>query len=68
MTRVVGSKDRSEFVVDPAEAWRRGRALDRMLPLLGPPRVRGAWRAAHEEFNRLDDLRALQIARRLNAA
>ena len=27
MTRFVGSRDRSAFILDPAEAWRRGRAL-----------------------------------------
>lgn len=66
MTRVVGTRQRSEFVADPQEAWQRARALDRMLPGLTPVAC-GVRRASHAEFNRLDDLRALEAARRLNA-
>ena len=68
MTRIVGGRDRSEFVLDRGEAWRRGRVLDRMLAHALPPHARGVIRATHAEFNRLDDLRALEAARRLNAA
>jgi hypothetical protein len=64
MARIVGTKDRSEFVADPQEAWRRARALDRMLPRRAS-HERSVQRASHEEFNRLDDLRALESARRL---
>ena len=66
MDRVVGTHNRSEFVLDPAEAWRRGRELDRMLSGARPPHRRGVWRATHAELNRQDDLRALEIARRIN--
>jgi len=64
MARIVG-KDRSEFVLDPGEAWRRARALDRMLPARKPV-TRGVWRLSHAERNRLDDLRALEAARPIN--
>src|SRR5450432_2322462 len=30
MTRIVGPQNRSEFILDPIEAWHRGRRLDRM--------------------------------------
>ena len=66
MTRLVGNKDRSEFVLDPSEAWRRGRELDRLLKNALPPHSRGVFRATHAEFNRRDDLRRAEIARRLN--
>jgi hypothetical protein len=68
MTRIVGTKDRNEFVLDRATAWRRARALDRMLASATPPQKRGVQRAPHAEFNRLDDLRSLEIAKRINTA
>jgi hypothetical protein len=67
MTRVVGKKDRTEFVLDPSEAWHRGRALDRVLSRALPPRPRGVIRATHAELNRRDELRQLEIARLLNS-
>lgn len=67
MDRIVGTKNRSEFVRDPAEAWRRGREIDRMLSGARPPYPRGVWRATHAELNRMDDVRALEIARRINS-
>lgn len=67
MTRIVGKQDRSEFVLDPAEAWRRGRILDRMLAGALPPRPR-VIRASFAEFERIDELRRLEIARKLNSA
>ena len=66
MTRVVGKLDRSEFILDPVEAWHRGRMLDRMLASALPPHPRGAFRGTHAEFNRLDDLRGVEIALHLN--
>jgi hypothetical protein len=66
MTRVVGKKDRSEFVLDPVEAWHRGRELDRLLAQALPPHPRGVFRGTHAEFARRDALRSVQIARRLN--
>jgi hypothetical protein len=68
MTRVVGTQNRSEFILDPAEALRRGAVLDEMLLLTLQPRPRGLQRASHAEFNRQDDLRALEQARLLNQA
>ncbi|OGA01687.1 MAG: hypothetical protein A3I00_05670 [Betaproteobacteria bacterium RIFCSPLOWO2_02_FULL_64_12] len=67
MDRVVGSMQRTEFVLDPAEAWRRGRELDRLLSAARSSRPRGVVRATHAELNRLDELRALEIARRINS-
>lgn len=67
MTRVVGKKNRSEFVLDPVEAWRRGRELDAMLKSALPPHPRGVFRATHAEFERRDALRRVEIARRLNS-
>jgi len=67
MDRVVGSRNRTEFVLDPAEAWRRGRELDRLLCAARPSLPRGVLRATHAELNRIDDLRALEIARRINS-
>lgn len=66
--RVVGTQDRSEIVLDPAEACRRGRILDRMLSAAAPARPRGVTRGSHEHFNRLDEERQALIARKLNAA
>jgi hypothetical protein len=66
--RVVGNQDRTEFILDPAEAWRRGRVLDGMLASAAPPRARAVLRATHAELNRRDDLRSAEIARRLNRA
>ena len=67
MTRIVGKLDRSEFILDPVEAWHRGRALDRMLAGALPPHPRGVFRGTHAEFERRDALRCVDIARRLNA-
>jgi hypothetical protein len=66
MTRTVGSQHRDEFVLDPAEAWRRGRRLDAMLATASLAYRREVIRATHETLNRLDDERRLAIARRLN--
>lgn len=66
MTRVIGQRNRSEFVLDPAEALRLGRQLDAMLASARPHRPSGVLRASHRRLNELDDLRALELARRLN--
>jgi hypothetical protein len=68
MTRVVGHPDRSEFVLDPSEALRRGRILDAMLAATRPPIARGVLRATHRKLNELDDLRQLAAARRLDSS
>ncbi|MFN0163221.1 MAG: hypothetical protein ACKVQQ_18495 [Burkholderiales bacterium] len=67
--RVVGSKDRNEFELDPVRALRRALDMDRKLRLIvGPPRPRGVFRATHAEFNRIDDARRVDIARLVNAS
>ena len=67
MGRIVGTMNRTEFVLEPEEAWRRGRALDRLLSAAALPYDRGVLRATHAELNRLDERRALDVARRLNS-
>lgn len=42
MTRLVGTQDRDEFILDPALALRRGRKLDAMLASAPPARGRPA--------------------------
>ena len=53
MTRIVGTQDRSEFILDPVQAWHRGRALDQMLAAPRIPTARGVRRAAHRIFNEI---------------
>ena len=67
MTRIVGSKNRTEFILDPVEAWHSGRALDQMLAAARVPVERGVTRAPHHVFNAIDDARQLEQARRLNS-
>ncbi len=66
MTRIAGRQDRSEFILDPVEAWRRGRILDRMLAQAAAPHPRGVFRGTHAELDRLDAERRLETARLLN--
>jgi len=66
MTRIVGHQDRSAIVLDPVEAWHRGRVLDRMLARALPPRPRGVSRGTHADFDSLDESRRVAAARRLN--
>jgi hypothetical protein len=68
MTRIVGRQTRSEFIFDPVEAWHLGRRLDRMLARtqIAPPR--GISRGTHAAFERLDQARRIETARRLNRA
>lgn len=68
MTRLVGSRDRNEFILDPGEAWRRGRKLDRMLAAAAIAVPAGVTRASHRHFNEIDDRRQLEQARLLNTA
>jgi hypothetical protein len=67
MTRIVGSQNRTEFILDPVEAWHRGRVLDHMLAAARIPIDRGVTRAPHRVFNAIDDARQLEQARRLNS-
>lgn len=67
MVRVVGKQNRSEFILDPAQALARARVLDRMLARAAIPVERAVARLKHREMNQLDDRRQLQAARRLNS-
>lgn len=66
MTRIIGTQNRSEFILDPVEAWHRGRALDQMLAAARIPMLRGVQHALHHVFNQIDDARQLEQARLLN--
>ena len=68
MTHLVGRQLRTEFILDPAQALRRGAMLDRMGRTLLPRRPRGVMRGPHHFFNALDDQHQLEIARRLNGS
>lgn len=68
MTRIVGTRNRNEFTLDPQEAWHRGRALDQMLAAARIPVERGVRRAPHHVFNAIDDARQLEQARLLNTS
>ena len=57
MTRIVGTQNRTEFILDSVEAWRRGRVLDQMLASARIPVERGVRRAPHHLFNGIDDAR-----------
>ena len=64
--RIVGDKNRDEFVLDPVEALRRGAKLDEQMKMLLPKHPRGVWRGTHAFFNRMDDERAAAMARRVS--
>lgn len=66
MTRTVGTQIRCEFILDPVQAWHRGRELDGMLATTRLPVKRGVQRGSHRFFNEIDDLRQLEQARVLN--
>jgi hypothetical protein len=66
MTRIVGKLNRTEFILDPVDALRRGRVLDNMLASAQPRRTPGVTRATHRAMNAADDQRLLEAARRLN--
>jgi hypothetical protein len=66
MVRIIGKQDRDEFELDPLEAHRRGRKLDKMLKRPSSARPGTVIRAPHRHLNELDDRRALEAAARLN--
>ena len=66
--RIVGDKNRDEFVLDPIEAMRRGATLDQQMKILLPPHSRGVWRGTHQFFNCMDDERSAAMAERVNQA
>jgi hypothetical protein len=65
--RTVGEKNRSEIELDPVKAYRRGRAMDAILPGKTPSLKRGVTRGTHEYFNRIDAERQVRAARALNS-
>ena len=67
--RVIGpNRDHTEFELDPAKAYRRGRALDAMLRAALPPYRRGVFRGTFADFAREDEARMREAARKLNEA
>ena len=64
--RVIGTRQRNEIELDPKLALERGRVLDSMLRAAQPAVKRGVLRGTHAEFNRLDEARMLEVARRIN--
>jgi hypothetical protein len=64
--RIVGRTNHAAIELDPAEAYRRGTVLDRMLRSTAPPFTCGVLRGTHEYFARLDRARQLAAARKLN--
>ena len=67
--RVVGpNRDRTEFELDPVQAYRRGRALDAMLRAAMPAPRRGVFRGSFAKFAREDEARMRAAARKLNEA
>ena len=68
MTRIVGTRNRTEFILDPVEAWHCERVLDQMLKAARIPVERGVTRAPHRGFNAIDDARQLEQARLLNSS
>ena len=65
--KIVGNANRHEIELNPQEAWRRARLMDAMFQSVYPPYPRGVTRATHAEFQRRDEARMLEIARRINA-
>ena len=65
--RVIGTRQRDEIELDPKLALERGRVLDAMLRAARPAVRCGVMRGTHAEFNRLDEDRMLEVARRINS-
>jgi len=67
--RIVGpNRDHSGFELDPVRAFRRARALDRMLRGALPAPKRGVFRGSFEHFARMDEARMREAARRISGA
>lgn len=64
--RIVGDQNRSEIELDPETAYRRGRVLDAMLRAARQPVPRGVLRGSHDYFQRIDEARMIEAARRIN--
>ncbi len=63
--RTVGKLDRTEIELDPLVAWRRGRVLDAMLRTAMPAPPRGVQRGSFDKFDRQDEQRRTEAARRV---
>jgi len=67
--KIIGpNSDYSEIELDPVKAYRRGRVLDAMLRAALPPPKRGVYRGTFESFERMDEARMVEAARRLENA
>ena len=63
--KLIGTRDRDEIELNPQEAWRRARRLDAVFAKMMPPYPRGVTRATHAEFQRMDEARMVDAARRI---
>ena len=54
MTRFVGTQNRTEFILDPVQAWHRGRVLDHMLAAARLPVEHGVRRGSNRQFQTVD--------------
>jgi hypothetical protein len=69
MTRVVGTRNRSPFILDPVEAMKEGARVDAMGGRGDDdPDIRGVLRATHSERNALDWARMVRAAAKVQAA
>ena len=66
--KLIGTHDRDEIELNPQEAWRRARQLDAVFAQMLLPYPRGVTRATHAEFQRRDEARMVEAARRIGAA
>lgn len=64
----VGKLDRTEIELDPLLAWRRGRVLDAMLRTAMPAPPHGVQRGSFDKFDRQDEQRRTEAARRVASA
>jgi hypothetical protein len=67
--KIIGpNATRPEIELDPARAYRRGRALDAMLRTALPPPARGVHRGTFATLARIDEGRMIAAARRIEDA
>jgi hypothetical protein len=65
--KIIGrNKSHSEFELDPVKAFHRGIALDAALSSAKEPHPRGVFRGDFAYFEKLDLLRIIRAARKLN--
>lgn len=68
MPRIVGDRNRSPYILDPALAWAAGRRLDALFAPLAQVVRHEVTRATHRELNAMDDRRQLAAAARVASA